>query len=222
MAVPRRTALRRERERELVLATRRLFDRRGMQEASIDSIAKSTGIARGLIYRQFASKDELFALTVTDYLSELSGLLDEASAAAADPVARLERCAEAYARFCLRYPAFLDCALSLMHRPARDLQDLVSESVWLRLGQGIARCLDHVAQALRDGASTGALAVDDPDRVANLLWTQVLGAMHLARIGVGVRQLGPGVPGVFAVDGEQLVEACTRSALATAGARAAD
>jgi AcrR family transcriptional regulator len=190
-----------------------------MQEASIDAIARSTGIARGLIYRQFASKDELFALTVTDYLAELSGLLDEASAGAADPVARLERCAEAYARFCLRYPAFLDCALSLMHRPARELQDLVSESVWLRLGQGIARCLDHVAQALHDGTDTGAFAVEHPDRVANLLWTQTLGAMHLARIGVGIRQLGPGVPGVFAVDGDELVDACVRSALVTAGAR---
>ena len=219
MPVPRRTALRRERERELVRATRSLFDRRGMQEASIDAIAKSTGIARGLIYRQFASKDELFALTVTDYLTELSGLLDEASADAADPVARLERCAAAYARFCLRYPAFLDCALSLMHRPARELQELVSESVWLRLGQGMARCLNHVAQALRDGARIGALVVEDPDGVANLLWTQVLGAMHLARIGVGVRELGPGVPGVFAVDGEALVDACVRSALATAGVR---
>src|SRR5918992_5099810 len=72
--------LRRVRERELVEATRALFDERGMQDAPIEEIAKSVGIARGLIYRQFSSKEELFVLTVTDYLAELSELIRSASA----------------------------------------------------------------------------------------------------------------------------------------------
>ena len=57
--------MRRERERDLVEATRALFDERGMLDAPIEEIAKAVGIARGLIYRQFSSKDELFVLTVT-------------------------------------------------------------------------------------------------------------------------------------------------------------
>ena len=56
------------RERELVAATRALFDERGMQDAPIEEIARAVGIARGLIYRHFSSKEELFVLTVTDYL----------------------------------------------------------------------------------------------------------------------------------------------------------
>ncbi len=72
------TPLRRTRERDLVLATRALFDERGMQDAPVEEIAKAVGIARGLIYRQFASKEELYVLTVTDYLDELAELLDEA------------------------------------------------------------------------------------------------------------------------------------------------
>ena len=71
-------------------------------------------------------------------------------------------------------PAFLDCALSLMRRPARELREIVSESVWLRLGQGMPRCVEHVADILRDGAGTG-FAVEDPDYMANVLWTQMLG-----------------------------------------------
>jgi AcrR family transcriptional regulator len=38
-----------------------------MQHAPIEEIAKAVGIARGLVYRQFSSKEELFVLTVTDY-----------------------------------------------------------------------------------------------------------------------------------------------------------
>jgi len=165
------------------------------------------GIARGLVYRHFSSKEELFVLTVTDYLDELGNLLDALAQAYDDPGERLSRGIEAFAEFCRRYPAFLDCALSLMHRPAVELREQVSESVWLRLGQGMSRCVGHLIEALRD-------RVDDPEYVANVLWTQVLGTMHLARVGVGIRSLGPGLPDLFSVAPERVVQTCVESALA--------
>src|SRR4051794_9513912 len=153
------TVLRRVRERELVQATRALFDERGMLDAPVEEIARSVGIARGLIYREFSSKEELFVLTVTDYLDELAGVLDDAYAAGGSATERLERGMRAYAEFCRRYPAFLDSSLSLMQRSSRDLHAMVSESVWLRLGQGMGRCVDHLERVLHDGAATGELSV---------------------------------------------------------------
>ena len=185
----------------------------------MEEIARSVGIARGLIYRQFSSKDELYVLTVTDYLDELEAVLADALAPDLDPVVQFQRWAAAYARFCQRYPAFLDCALSLMHGPARELHDSLSESVWLRLGQGIARCVGHVATLLRDGTAAGAFAVEDPDYLANVLWTQTLGIMHLARIRVGVREAAPGIPALFAIDADRVVETCVQCALSSAGVR---
>ena len=219
MATPQPTNLRRVRERELVLATRALFDERGMLDAPIEEIAKAVGIARGLIYRQFSSKEELFVLTVTDYLDELDGSLDAAIPDGADPEVQLERGIEAYAIFCQRYPAFLDSSLSLMHRPARELHEIVSESVWLRLGQGMARCIDHLVYVLRAGAEAGTFDVADPEYMANVLWTQILGAMHLARIRVGVRQAAPGIPELFTIAPERVVQTCVAIALATVAAR---
>jgi AcrR family transcriptional regulator len=210
------TVQRRIRERDLVKATRALFDERGMQDAPIEEIARAVGIARGLIYRQFASKEELFVLTVTDYLAELDATLADAIAGERDPVAALERCTEAFARFCKRYPAFLDCALSLMHRPARDLQEAVSESVWLRLGRGMGSCVQHLVDVLRAGVAAQAFAIEDPELTANLLWTQTLGAMHLARIRVGIHEEAPGLPALFRVEPADVVRACADSALATA------
>ena len=185
-----------------------------MQDAPVEEIARAAGIARGLIYRSFSSKEELFVLAVTDYLAELAHALEGSTASESDPVARLERSTEAYARYCLRYPAFLDASMSLMHRPARELAEIVSESVWLRLGQGMARCLEHIAAILRDGAEAGVFAVDDADYMANVLWTQGLGVMHLARIRVGVRSLAPGIPALFAVEPERIVRTCVQSAFA--------
>jgi AcrR family transcriptional regulator len=209
----RSASLRQVRERELVAATRALFDERGMQHAPIDEIARAVGIARGLVYRQFSSKEELFVLTVTDYLDELGDELTALAEAESDPREQLIRCMEAYAEFCRRYPAFLDCALSLMHRPAMELRELVSENVWLRLGQGMSRCVGFLIDALGD-------SVDDPEYFANVLWTQVLGTMHLARVGVGIRSLGPGVPDLFSVAPERVVQTCVDSALGLTGVRA--
>jgi AcrR family transcriptional regulator len=215
--MPTRTSPR-TRERDLVKVTRGLFDERGMQDAPVEEIARAAGIARGLIYRHYSSKEELFVAAVTDYLAELAELLEAAIASESEPAKQLERLTEAYARYCLRYPAFLDSCISLMHRPARDLAEIVSESIWLRLGQGMARCLGASAAVLRDGAEAGVFAVEDPDYVANVLWTQGLGLMHLARIGVGVRSVAPGLPGLFTVEPQRVVRTCIEGALAVVAA----
>ena len=217
-ATAKGTERRRVRERELVEATRALFDERGMQHAPVEDIAQAVGIARGLIYRHFSSKEELYVLTVTTYLDELAGELALATSGPPDAVARVTRCMETYAAFCRRYPAFLDCSMSLMQRPAGALHEMVSESVWLRLGQSMAACLDRVADTLRLGRDAGVFEVDDPDLMANLLWTQTLGAMHLIRLRVGVRQAAPAVPELFPVDEEAVVQMLVDSTLATLGA----
>jgi AcrR family transcriptional regulator len=216
VAATSRVTQRQNRERELIAATRALFDERGVQDAPIEEIAKSVGIARGLIYRQFSSKDELYVATVADYLNELVGELDQAEASASDdPVDRLEHMAYAYAGFCQRYPAFLDSALAIMRRPARELNEVVSEVIWLRLGRAMLDSVDHVARILRAGNESGVFEVEDPDFTANMLWTQMLGAMHLARIRVGMKRAETGLPELFRVESEQVVQACVQSALAT-------
>jgi AcrR family transcriptional regulator len=191
-----------DRERDLIRATRKLFDERGMQDAPVEQIAREVGIARGLIYRQFSSKEELFVLTVTDYLGELSEAMDGKDLAAMT---------EAFARFCIRYPAFVDCALSIMHRPAAELRKVVPESVWLRLGAGMASCIGPLCDVLAERG------LKDPDFTANVLWTQGLGLMHLSRIGVGLRRTD-GAPELFRVDVEDVVRTCVETAVLLAGA----
>ena len=212
------TPLRQIRERDLVAATRALIDERGMQEAQIEEIAQAAGIARGLVYRHFSSKEELYVLTVTHYLDELAELLEAAVAGKRRPAGRLERCTRTFAEYCHRYPAFLDASQALMRRHALELKDQVSESVWFRLGQSMARCLDCVASVVRAGVEAGDFDVDDPDYAASVLWTQALGVMHLARIRVGVRQAAPGVPGLFSLSPEQVVDSCVAGALRLVGA----
>ena len=175
-----------------------------MQDAPVEQIAKEVGIARGLIYRQFSSKDELYVLTVTDYLAELAASMEDADG--------LEAVAEAFARFCVRYPAFVDCALSIMQRPGAG-----PAGARVRVRLAAPRRGDGELHRPAGGRAARARAPPTPDYTANVLWTQGLGLMHLARIRVGVRRVEGGVPELFAVDAEEVVRSCVRTAQALAG-----
>jgi AcrR family transcriptional regulator len=223
-----RASARREREREIVAATRLLFDERGLQDAPIEEIARAVGINKALIYRHFSSKEELYVLTLTSYLTELAEGLENALGEPAtyagpsedlDAVARLERGWRCYTDFCLQYPAFVDCGLSLMREPAAVLRESVSDSIWMRLGLGMAACLGRLSQILAQGAREGAFEIEDADFMANHLYTQTLGTMQLARIGIGVRaSAAGGLPEMFEIDARQVQEACIADVLAAVGA----
>ena len=208
---------RRTRERAIVATTRALFDERGRRDAPVDEIAHAAGLNKALIYRSFDSKEEIFVLTVADYLAELEARAAELpEPEPEDPVLALRQACECYVEFCLEYPAFLDCALALMQRPATELRERVSGAVLFRLGRSMAACLGPLERLLAAGAEVGVFAIDDPAFTANRLYTQVLGSMHLARVGVGVHEAVPGVAETFEIAPERVREACLEDALALA------
>jgi AcrR family transcriptional regulator len=214
--VSRRARERRQRERDIVEATRALFDERGVQDAPVDDIARAVGLNKAIIYRHFSSKEELFILAVTHYLDDLAARLDEVDASL-EPVARLRALSEQFTAFCLEYPAFIDCALSLMRRSAEDLRETVSDSIWLTVGRAMADCLRHSSRTLADGAQQGVFQVDDPDLMANRLYTQTLGTMHLALLGIGVKETD-GRPDAFAIEPQEIRWGCIEATLAYATA----
>ena len=117
----------------------------------------------------------------------------------------------------LQYPAFLDCALALMRRPFTDLVGEVSEGILLRLGQAMAGCLSRISRILQLGAEQGVFHVEDPDYTANHLYAQALGAMHLARVRTGVREMNgtSGIPEPFPIDPQRVGRVVMAVAFAT-------
>jgi AcrR family transcriptional regulator len=210
-----RSERRRARERAIVATTRALFDERGRRDAPVDEIARAAGVNKALIYRSFDSKEEIFVLAAADYLAELQARVGELPERE-NPVLALREACECYVDFCLEYPAFLDCALALMQRPVAELRERVSGAVWFRLGRSMAACLGPLERLLTAGAEAGFFALDDPAFAANRLCTQVLGSMHLARTGVGVRETAPGVAETFEISPERVRESCLGDALALA------
>ena len=211
---------RRLREKEILDATRALFDARGVRDAQIDDIARAVGINRAIIYRHFSGKEELFALTLVGYLAELEGRLSAADDSGDGPEQRLRRITEAFFDFGIEYPAFVDCAQTLMRRPGPELLEEVSEGAVYRLGRGIATCLARVADVLQDGVDKGIFHTEDVHLLANTLYATGLGGMQLARVGMLVKEAAPGVPTVAALSADQVKEHMVAASIAMAiGAR---
>ena len=216
-AVARR-ARRTSREQTIVAATRTLFDQRGVRDARVEDIARAAGLNKALIYRAFSSKDEIFALTATSYLDELRTRTD-ALEMLPDAEAQLRQVLDVFADFCLTYPAFLDCGLSLLRRPALELRESLSDGAWFRVSRAVGRCVGAVQRVLEAGLEHGIVEVEDPGFTAGRLLTQMMGSMHLSRIGVSLREAAPGAVTAVALDSAQVRDACVRDALAVVGIR---
>jgi AcrR family transcriptional regulator len=152
---PATAARRRERAEAIITATRALFDERGVRDAQIDDIARAVGVNRAIIYRHFTGKEELFGLTLVRYLDELADDLREADDASADPATRLCGLTAAFHDFGMAYPAFVDCAQTLMRNTGTELFEEFSEGAVYRLGRAIAQCLGHLVEVLEAGIEAG-------------------------------------------------------------------
>jgi hypothetical protein len=150
------------------------------------------------------------------YLDELDQRLAAADSPAADPVQRLRGLTEAFIDFGLEYPAFVDCALTLMRRPGPELLEEISEGAMFRLGRGISTCLARVAGAIEAGVEAGTFHTDDVHLLANTLYATGLGGMQLARVGMLVKQAAPGIPTVAQLSREQVKEHLVASSIAMA------
>jgi AcrR family transcriptional regulator len=213
-------ARRRAREQQILAATRRLFDESAVRDAQIDDIAKAVGINRAIIYRHFSGKEELFALAVESYLEELRGRLEDAAAAhPKDPVARLGAVVGAFVDYGLEYPAFIDCAQTLMRQPGPELLEQVSEGALLRLGRAIATCLRTLTETLDAGVASGDFQKGDTVLLANYMYATGLGAMQLARIGMVVKESSPGMPAISRISGDQVRDFLVSTAISLARRR---
>lgn len=209
---------RQKRRAEIIDATRALLDKKGVQDAPIDQIARAAGINKAQIYRYFESKDELLALTLERYLEELDAQLIAASETATEPIDRLDALIKTLIDYTVDHPVFLDCTFALMRQPAGELTASMSEGGIFRLGRALGRSVAHLANVLRDGDAAGVFVARDPDMLANLLCAQALGIMQLARVGAGIRMTGGGFPEIFPLDRDLVYHACRNGVLASVGA----
>ncbi len=208
MAIVERRA---QRTREILDATRRLFDERRMRDAQIEDIARAVGINRAIIYRHFTTKEELFAMTLVDYLNELEERLTASRAEGLTPLERIDILTTEFLDYGTEYPAFVDCAQSLLKHRGSELLEQISLDRLTELGAAINRCFDHITDAIRAGNESGEFDVEDPELIANIMYTQGLGILNLVTFQRSIRELSTGLPAMDDLPMPEVVALAKRS-----------
>ena len=78
-----------ERREEFIIAATRLFNEKGYENTSIDDIVKSMGVAKGLFYYYFRSREHLLDTMVDRLLEDMRGI--EADMRTADGLTTMEK-----------------------------------------------------------------------------------------------------------------------------------
>jgi AcrR family transcriptional regulator len=207
---------RRRRQSEILAATRELFDAQGVDDTQIEDIAHLVGINRAIIYRHFTGKEELFALTLVGYLDELAVDLSDADRPEAAPQDRLRRLTTAFVDFGLSHPAFVDCALTLMRRPAAGLFDEMSDGAMHHLARGVAGSQASMVATVRAGVATGDFRTTDVPVLVSTLCASALGGLQLVRVGLVVTVSPTGLTATEPIPVERVKEHLVAAGVAMA------
>ena len=65
-----------ERKAEIIAASRELFEKYGVENTKVSQIVKKVGVAQGLFYYYFRSKDEVIAAVIEAVLSEIEEVIE--------------------------------------------------------------------------------------------------------------------------------------------------
>ena len=135
--------------RALVLdAARAVFEKLGIEGASIREIARAAGYTPGAIYFYYDSKEAIYGALLAESLERLNDKVAQAGTGALDPAAQLEAKASAWFDFYADNPRELDLGFYLVQgmRP-RGLNATLNEQLNSRLRDALQPC-EAALQAL--------------------------------------------------------------------------
>jgi AcrR family transcriptional regulator len=135
--------------RALVLdAARAVFEKLGIEGASIREIARAAGYTPGAIYFYYDSKEAIYGALLAESLERLNDKVAHAGTGALDPAAQLEAKASAWFDFYADNPRELDLGFYLVQgmRP-RGLNATLNEQLNSRLRDALQPC-EAALQAL--------------------------------------------------------------------------
>lgn len=151
----RRDAITEAKKAIILRAARTIFERDGLEAASIRAIAKAAGYTPGALYGYFPSKEHIYAALLGESLARLHAATHSAAASGA-ATKRFQAAGLAFFNFYDTNPRDLDLGFYLFRggiRPHGLSRELNAE-----LNAQLLACLQPLADAATDLGATAALA----------------------------------------------------------------
>ena len=197
-----------ERKQQLLDAAARLFAERGYAETRILDICREAGVAKGLFYWYFDTKEAVFRDLADDLRLKLRREQARAMSGHDDPLQRIRQGAEASVRFMAAHANSF--ALMTVENVDRQFVEDIRRGTELHA--------DDTERLVRAGIDAGLVRDEDPRLLAYSVLTTVGWFTHFHRTG----RLGLGIDELAAFVGRHIVcslaasEQVVRSTLAVA------
>ena len=152
---------------DILAAAAALIEETGSEQSvTLREVARRIGIAAPSIYEHFPSREAIVYAVIDDLASQLRAAIEQALDSQPGPLGRLRASCAAYLRFADQRPGQYRVLLS-RHQ---HLGDRPPGRAAIR-----AEALDLLVTALRDCASAGQIATDDPRADAVTIWAALHG-----------------------------------------------
>ncbi len=185
--------IRDERKEQVLRAAAKVFARKGLADTKIVDIAAAAGISHGLAYRYFPSKEEVFAELVQRATRGVSRVAESARNQPGDPWEKLRWLTRETLQGMLRSPEY---SLVVLHA-------LTNEAVPAEVREMAISQSEVMTQVLiwliRQGQATGQVASGDPEQMALLYQSCILGLAVEANFRHEVRPTLPDVETVLRI-----------------------
>lgn len=165
-----------DRKAELLEHAERLFEERGFADTRMVDIARAAGVAKGLVYWYFESKEALFLDIILDVRARLRRAQVEATAAVDDPLEKIYVGMVASVEFVARNASLY----GLMQQGASNPQFSSAQAESSRVHAGDTAAIIAEGQRLgviRDDESPEALAVGNAGLVGSFVSSIVSGLL---------------------------------------------
>jgi TetR/AcrR family transcriptional regulator, fatty acid metabolism regulator protein len=150
-----------EEKRRLILdAAVRVFAHKGFHTSRVGDIAEEAGVAHGLLYHYFSSKDEVLDTIFRERWGDLLAEIEQIEASDASARERLQRVSARLLRSWLMHP---DVVRVLVREFAR------SEEVQQRIGE-LVKPIEAIQRIIAEGQRTGEFRDDFDARIAGIVF----------------------------------------------------
>lgn len=149
-----------ERKKEIMIAAYQLFATKGFEETSVSDIVKKVGVAQGLFYYYFKSKEQILEAVLEQYSGELVQKIDQiASDVSQNALEKIQAIFDAFFDF----GDFDDQMVSYAHRPEN------TEMHQRFMFQTIKKVLPGLTEVVKQGVREGLFETPYPEDTAGVL-----------------------------------------------------
>ena len=175
------------RRMQILAVAEELFLREGIGQTSMRGIASAAGVTATLLYKHFASKDDLLKAIAESFFRELGVSLDEAVHGLTDPVARAKAFMRAYVTFGINNPRAYNLTFMTALPGLRRGEEMKRFREKLRRGETIPPeellqgmlCFARLEGAVADLVKAGLTKTRDVAALSEVVWSGGHGLVSL-------------------------------------------